>query len=170
MWSGYFWREQGCSQAASGKNKGAVMLLLVRTRVRSGCFWQEQGCSRATSGKSKGAVKLLLARTRCGQATSGKSKGAVKLLLARTRVWLDYFWQEHIHIRATSGKIKGAVGVLLRTTRVRHVASCGNNGEVRLLSAAFGENKGVARLFLVRKRVCSGCFWLEQGCGQATSG
>ena len=80
------------------------------------------------------------------------------------------FWQEHIRIRATSGKIKGAVGVLLRTTRVRHVASCGNNGEVRLLSAAFGENKGVARLFLVRKRVCSGCFWLEQGCGEATSG
>ena len=60
----------GYSLDASGKNKGVVRLLLVRTRVWSGRFWQK----------------------RSGQAASGENEGVVRLLLVRTRVWSDCFW------------------------------------------------------------------------------
>ena len=52
-WSGCFWQEQGCGQAASGENEDAVRLFLARTRV-----------CQAASSKNKGVVRLLLVRTR----------------------------------------------------------------------------------------------------------
>ena len=36
--SGFFQREQGCVQAASGENKVVFRLPLMRTRVRLDCF------------------------------------------------------------------------------------------------------------------------------------